>query len=203
MDATLIVDVVRMVHLVGLAIGFGLAMWADFSALKFFFIRLTEAEIRAMYRLHNTIMIGVLVLWASGLILLELRTGFEWANFSPKLMVKMLVVGLLTVNAFLIAYVALPTYAACEGYRFGEIQFPIRIRLAFIAGLSLSCWISALSLGVFSQLKTMDLAGLQQVFLPLFSIGLGGALIFSMVVPLLIEFALWAGQRRGQSAYAR
>ena len=197
LDSTLALDIARLVHLIGLAMGFGLALWADVSALKCFFKPVTDADIRMMHRLHNTIMAGVLVLWASGLFLLYVRTGFDPANFSTKLMLKLAVVILLTVNGCFIAYFAIPHYAIHEGYRFGDIRFATRLKLGVIAGLSLCCWISALTLGVFTQLRPMDALGLQQIFVPIFAVGIGGVLSFTIIVPLFVALVLRFGRGRG------
>ncbi|MBM7069526.1 hypothetical protein [Actibacterium sp. 188UL27-1] len=198
LDSTLALDVARMVHLLGLAMGFGLALWADVSALKCFFKPVTDADIRMMHRLHNTIMAGVLVLWASGLFLLYARTGFDLANFSPKLMLKLGVVTLLTVNGCFIAYFAIPQYAIHEGFRFGDIRFATRLKMGVIAGVSLCCWISALTLGVFSQLRPMDGAALQQIFLPIFAVGIGGVLSFTIVVPFCVAVGLRIARYRNR-----
>ncbi|MEL6521906.1 MAG: hypothetical protein AAFQ66_13140 [Pseudomonadota bacterium] len=190
MDPTLALDAARMIHLIGLAMGFGLAIWADFSALRTFVQPMTEQDMRGMHRLHNSIIVGVLVLWASGLYLLYARTGFDLANFTPKLVMKLCVVGLMTINACVIAYFALPTYALYEGYRFGDIRFMTRLKLAVIAGVSLSCWVSALTLGVFTQLRPMSYEDLLPIFGSIFSVGLGGVVSFCVVVPAVIELVL-------------
>ena len=52
--------------------------------------------------------------------------------------------------------------------------------VVLVAGLSMSCWVSALVLGVFSQLKPMGFEGLQAIFAPVFLAGLAGALAFGL-----------------------
>ena len=61
-----------------------------------------------------------------------------------------------------------------------------------IAGVSLSCWLSALALGVFSQLKPMSFDALQAVFVPVFVLGLSGALMVGIGAPLAARLDLLA-----------
>jgi len=49
--------------------------------------------------------------------------------------------------------------------------------MSIIAGLSMSCWIGILSLGVFSQLKPLPFDSVQLVFVPIFLLGLSGAVL--------------------------
>jgi len=51
------------------------------------------------------------------------------------------------------------------------------LNMSIIAGLSMSCWIGILSLGVFSQLKPLPFDSVQLVFVPIFLLGLSGAVL--------------------------
>lgn len=156
MDPTLINDAARAIHLVGLALGFGVAVLADVSASRALSRPLSLSEFETLERYHRMVTVGLFLLWGSGLCLLWLRTGMDPANFTPKLMTKLGVVCLLTLNAVLIGRIGLPTMLAWEGYRFGELPIVERLQLSALALLSGACWVSALALGVFSQLKTVS-----------------------------------------------
>ncbi|MFK7752183.1 MAG: hypothetical protein AB8B51_06500 [Sedimentitalea sp.] len=164
MDNMLILDGARAVHLLGLASGLGLALTADALALRFFMRPITRNDLHLLDRLHKLILAGLTLLWISGLTLLYLRTGFDMAQFTPKLMVKLGVVGLLSINALAVGALVLPTLARYQGCRFGDIPALARLRLALIGGLSSACWSGALALGVFSQLKTQTLSTLLVMF---------------------------------------
>lgn len=181
----LYLDIARALHMFGLAIGLGLALCADVFALKSLVSPVTTRDVTLLRLMHKVIMGGLLVLWISGLFLLQVRTGLEWANFSPKLITKLIVVALLSVNALIIGSYALPCYGAHLGRRFGEFALSSRLRMAGIAGLSLSCWLSALALGVFSQLKPMPAEALLAIFAPIFIIGLSGAVLMALGAPVL------------------
>ncbi|MEX0339789.1 MAG: hypothetical protein AB3N11_12210 [Arenibacterium sp.] len=170
-----LIDAARAVHLIGLAVGFGLAICADVLAAKSVFAPIARRDVDLLQLLHRAILAGLVLLWSSGLVLLYVRTGFDLAAFSPKLAFKLGVVLLLTANAFVIGRFALPVYRANAGRRFGEITLTTRMRLASIAAVSASCWLSAMALGVFSQLKPLGVEALQSLFAPLFLFGLLGA----------------------------
>ena len=99
MDNVLLLDAARLAHLVGLAMGLGLALCADAIALKSCFRPITALDVRLLSMIHRVIMVALGVLWASGLMLLTFRTGWDLAAFTPKLVMKLCVVVLLTLNA--------------------------------------------------------------------------------------------------------
>ncbi len=165
MDNTLLLDTVKAGHLIGLALGFGPALCADVLVAKSFFRPIQQRDVDLLKWLHLIVFGGLAVLWATGLILLQIRTGFEVANFSPKLMTKVFVVILLTGNAVAIGIYALPRFDDHVGVQFGKIDPPTLINLTIIAGVSMSCWLSALALGAFRALKPLSYEALQGVFL--------------------------------------
>lgn len=201
-DQSVILDAARALHLVGLALGVGLAFLADLTAWRAMFRPLYETEHEMLHRLHNLVACGIILLWVSGLVILWHRTGFQLDQFSPKLMVKLAVVSMLTFNAFAIAQFALPAILHYRGFRFGEIPLMDRMRLGAIAGLSTTCWISALALGVFSQMKTMDYSELADTFAPLVAVVLGASLALALLSPVVsfVSGRLSARNRTGREA---
>ncbi|MEM6385916.1 MAG: hypothetical protein AAF718_06740 [Pseudomonadota bacterium] len=190
MDLILLNDAARAAHLLGLALGFGVAIIADLCAARSLFRPLDERELYDLQRYHHTVAFGLALFWASGLVLLWLRTGFSPENFSPKLIAKLCVVGLLTVNAYLIGRLGLPTMIAYAGHRFGDLPITHRLRLGALAGMSSAGWIAALALGVFSALKTFEWEVLSEIIGAIYIVGLGGAIvtaIFSPVVSFVID----------------
>lgn len=189
MDLELLNDATRAAHLFGLALGFGVAIMADLCAARSLFRPLDEHEFADLHRYHRTVAFGLALFWASGLVLLWLRTGFDPSNFSPKLVTKLCVVSLLTLNAFLIGKLGLPTMLAYAGHRFGELPVTHRLRLGALAGMSGAGWIAALALGVFSAMKTFEWAVLSEIIGAIYIIGLGGAILTALIAPV-ISFAM-------------
>ncbi|MEL7149268.1 MAG: hypothetical protein AAGK71_00975 [Pseudomonadota bacterium] len=189
MDLELLNDAARAAHLLGLALGFGVAIVADLSAARSLFRPLENHEFIDLHRYHRTVAFGLALFWSSGLILLWLRTGFDPQNFSPKLVAKLCVVSLLTVNAFLIGRLGLPTMIAYAGHRFGSLPFTHRLRLGALAGMSSAGWIAALALGVFSAMKKFEWDVLSEIIGGIYIVGLGGAILTALIAPL-ISFAI-------------
>jgi len=185
MDLTLVNDAARAVHLLGLALGFGVAIIADLSAARTLVRPLSLSEVETLERYHRMVAIGLALFWASGLVLLWLRTGFDLANFSPKLMTKLGVVALLTVNAVLIGRIGLPAMYDWQGARFGALPIMERLRLGALAGMSGAGWISAMALGVFSTMKTMEWPVLSEVIGMIYLVGLSGALMLALAAPMV------------------
>ncbi len=185
MDLTLLNDAARATHLLGLALGFGVAIIADLCAARSFFRPLADHEFDDLHRYHRTVALGLAIFWISGLILLWLRTGFVVEDFSPKLMAKLGVVTLLTVNAILIGRIGLPTMLEWAGCRFGALPLTHRLRLAALAGMSGAGWISALALGAFSAMKTFEWDVLSEIIGAIYLVGLGGALTIAVFAPVL------------------
>ncbi len=197
MDLTLVNDAARAVHLLGLALGFGVAIVADLSAARTLVRPLSWSEIETLERYHRMVAIGLGLFWASGLVLLWLRTGFDPENFSPKLMAKLGVVTLLTFNAALIGKIGLTAIVDWQGARFGELPMMERLRLGALGGLSGAGWISALSLGVFSTLKSLDWAVLSELIGIIYLFGLIGAILVALASPMVCFFQDRSAQRLG------
>jgi len=197
MDLMLINDAARAVHLLGLALGFGVAIMADLSAARMLIRPLDGREIDLLHAYHRTVAIGLTLFWASGLVLLWLRTGFQPENFSPKLMAKLGIVTLLTVNAVMIGRIGLPALDKWFGCRFGAIPLGERARLSALAGLSSAGWISALVLGVFSTMRTMNYETLSGIIGAIYLLALLGAIAATFLSPvLLFVFDRWPRNMR-------
>lgn len=193
MDQVWIIDGVRALHFIGLAAGFGIALFADVIALKCLLLPIQRTDARLLVFIHKVLIAALVLLWISGIGLLQLRTNLNLAEFSPKLITKLAVVTLLTANAWIIYAVAIPTYARHLGWRFTEMDIGDRIKLAVIAAVSLSCWLSALALGVFTQMKTMDALQLQSIFISLYLVALIAALVLAVYAPRLSRLSIRAG----------
>lgn len=186
-DTVLLTDTLRAGHLLGLAMGMGLAFGADLLALRMIFKPVSERDFWLFYRLHGIIAISLGLLWVTGLGLLYVRTGLDPANVTPKLLVKLGVVGLLTINAMAVGTFVLPCLARNIGYRFGDMEAKEILRLSTIAGVSMSCWLSALALGVFTRLKPMSFQALADVFAPIFVFGFTAAIVMGLFAVVVIR----------------
>jgi len=195
MDAVLLNDGARLVHLLGLSLGLAIALLAGASAARAVLRPLHEREVEILQTLHHFVTLGLVFSWASGLTLLWLRTGFEVAQFSPKLWAKLCVVMILTVSAIAIGRIGLPTLLRFQSWWFGDIPLPTRVQLCALGVLSAACWLSALALGVFGYFKTLNADQLTHILAVTLITALFLALLAATVTPL-IAFLVRLKKRR-------
>jgi len=103
-------------------------------------------------------------LWVSGLSILYLDTRFEWVAVidSPKLVLKLMIVVLLTINGFLLHVVAFPLL------RTGALLTRLQVALLIAMGvLSTSHWLLAAFIGIARPLRNVPLTTLVPVYLGL------------------------------------
>lgn len=195
MDADLLNDGARLVHLLGLSLGLAIALLAGASAARAVLRPLHEREVEILQTLHHFVTLGLVLLWASGLTLLWLRTGFEVEQFSPKLWAKLCVVMILTVSAIAIGRIGLPTLLRFQSWWFGDIPLPTRVQLCALGVLSAACWLSALALVVFGYFKTLNADQLTHILAVTLIAALFLALLAATVTPL-IAFLVRLKKRR-------
>jgi hypothetical protein len=147
MNELLFSDIVRFGHLLAVAVGLGAAVMADLVLLGRITGRIDAETVRNLVRAHRVIGVALLAMWCSGAILIWLRTGFDPAQVSPKLLSKLVVVTLLTTNAMVIGRLALPLIESYAGRSLMWLPTPDKMLLAAIASVSSISWLLALAFG--------------------------------------------------------
>lgn len=154
--AELAVDAVRLVHLLAVAVGLGTMVSTDISTLRRIERPVNQAYSDTLEAAHDLMMPALLIAWISGILLIGIRTGFDVTAFSPKLWMKLMVVGLLTSTAVAIKWRVMPIIQAAHGTTLMEVSLRDKLVLATCAGLSMSGWGTALVLGASTFFKTAD-----------------------------------------------
>ncbi|WP_068115738.1 hypothetical protein [Tropicimonas marinistellae] len=178
-----IADMAVWIHFMGLIPGLLYALAADATALQSLRRPLAQAEIQRLVDYHRIISIALVLLWASGLTLIWLKLGPGGGTLTPKLMVKIAVVLMLTANATAIGQIGLSTMAARREQRFGDLPARLRLGLGAIAGLSAGCWLSAFALGMVKPLASMGFADLALRLGPAFLLCLLAGLALATIAP--------------------
>mgnify|MGYP001554450592 CR=1 FL=1 len=116
--------------------------------------------LRNLHRYHGLVLLFLIPLWVTGLLLIQIRTGFDLSNFTPKLWFKIGAVVTLTINGLVMgsyAFTILPLYQ-----RRALVDFPYKILMRFglLASISTSCWLLGLSFGISEFLAASDTATL-------------------------------------------
>jgi hypothetical protein len=187
----LLLDSLTFGHLAAMSAALGAVIFADTTILRRIGRPTTPQQLAVIHHAHGVISIALALLWVTGIALLGLKTSFDPANFTPKLMAKLATVTLLTMTALTMARVAVPYLTEHVGQCLLNAPLADRCTLAFCAGMSAGGWSTALMLGSSKILKT---AGDEVVMLSLATHGLavGGALALA-----LTAFLLWREEAGG------
>lgn len=154
--APLAIDGAVFVHLIAMAAGLGTAMFADATLAGRLSQPLMREDIASVRRAHAVVSAALAALWASGLVLVAIRTdGFQLSAMTPKLVAKLATVSLLTCTAVLMGRFALPRITAHEGRGLLELPVTDLSALAACGGLSAAGWLTALLLGSSRILETV------------------------------------------------
>lgn len=140
-------DGVRYAHLLTIAIGFGISFLADANVFRHLRAPLNGALISTLHWYHSIVTFALMGMWMSGLALIYMRTGFVLENFSPKLIAKIIVVLVLTLNSLAINRYAIPCLAGNLDKTLMQLPFKIMMPMALVSGASTTSWLFALSLG--------------------------------------------------------
>jgi hypothetical protein len=191
MDVQLLIDLVRFFHFGGLAVGIGLGLFLDWRFVSTVARPVGPAFLDEIRTAHRFIACALVVLWTSGIYLLDARTHFDPAAFSPKLLAKIAVVTVLTANAFAIRYAVVPVLERQRGRAFAALPLGQRLALAWIGAISAGSWLSAFGLGIFAALKTWEAVPL--------ALGLGA--VYGGALAAATSLALWAPRLRASAPH--
>ena len=132
------VDSVRGLHLLFLALGMGSALYLDFRTLTGLSRIVRAQDITEIERIHRFVSFALAGLWATGLMLIWIRTSFDLSQFSPKLWCKLAIVTGMTLNAMVIGSCVLPAMQAQLGQRVIDLKPRALLPLAVVASVSMN-----------------------------------------------------------------
>jgi len=150
------VDTVRLAHLIAIILGLGSVIQLALSAPRILSEGISRSVLDLIDRAHGRIVLALAVLWVSGLALVQIRTGFDPSATSPKLVTKLVVVTVLTVDAVLMAWLVKPAIAEARGSALQDLSWAKTAVIANCVALSGASWTYALVLGASSVLKTAE-----------------------------------------------
>jgi hypothetical protein len=149
-----VTDIFRFAHILVVAIGLGAAFLADFHALFRLGRRVDDDLMTTLHACHSLVWKALMAMWITGAIMIYIRTGFVFENFSPKLISKVGTVAILTVNALLIGRFVMPMVEECRGKSLMWLPLRQKLGMALVAAISTSSWLLALAMGVSKVLAT-------------------------------------------------
>lgn len=155
MDLSIVlVDLIRIAHLICFAAGMGMALFLDVRSFWRLNLPVTQSDLDEQSRIHAWIIAAFIGLWISGLTLIYVRTGFVLAEFSPKLVLKVVLMALMSANAVLISRRVLPLLRRNLGRSILDLPALPRFLVVQIAIASMFFWTSGLILGSSVAVKT-------------------------------------------------
>jgi hypothetical protein len=144
----------RLAHFAGIVLGVGAATLLDLIIFRFVLTRrIEETHIRIIIFSAYVILTGLALLWISGIGLLGYYWLFDPAKMdNPKLLAKIIIVGVLTLNAFFVHYFALPQIRVQIGQHLLDgLSRSHCVFLIFIGTVSAISWYIPLVLGIVPQ----------------------------------------------------
>lgn len=187
------VDTATFVHLAAMATGLGAVVFADTTILRRLSRRITRRQVAVIDHAHVLISIALVLLWLSGVAIIGLKTGFDVAQFSPKLVTKLGTVSVLTVTAIAMSRFALPYLRANIGRRLIDAPLVEQCQLALCVAMSGAGWGTALLLGSSKILKTAG-SEVMMMAATLHGFALGGALALAVAICWLRRHAAGFGR---------
>ena len=164
-DPQLLIDLARFAHILVIAVGFGAASLADYQVLRQLARPVDDRMLHVLDLSHAVIWKVVIGMWITGLILIQIRTQFVPANFTPKLMGKLVTVAILTANSGLIGRIAMPMIRRARGQSLLSLPFGSKLVLAAIGAVSSASWMLAMAMGS-SKVLAASGGGVFLVLLP-------------------------------------
>ncbi|MTI44140.1 hypothetical protein JM93_04191 [Roseibium hamelinense] len=150
-------DMIRLIHLGGVALGLGTVIFVAMSVHQMMVNGPDDRFLSILHRAHRQIVLAICVLWASGIVLIGIRTNFDPGAFSPKLLAKLVTVTILTIDAVMMGRFVSPLIDKYEGRPLADMAMPEKLLVANCAALSGASWLYALMLGASSVLKTAQM----------------------------------------------
>ncbi len=148
MDPLAITDFFRFSHIIVVAVGFGAAALADVHMLSRLHKRVDMNIITTLESCHRLVWAMLVLMWLTGAVMIFIRTGFQFENFTPKLFSKLATVAILTANAVMIGKFAMPVLMKARGKSLLTLPLGIKLKLAAMGAVSSASWIMAMAMGV-------------------------------------------------------
>ena len=149
-----ILTALKLIHLVGLMMGFGGAILADILILKRAILAPIEKHtIESVQHLSHIVLAGLGLLWVSGAALVYVRYSADPAFLmNEKVWAKVAIVAILTINGFAVHNIALSYLKSRTGRQMFNPGLPRHmIGLTFVAAVSSVSWFVPFVLGVAAE----------------------------------------------------
>jgi hypothetical protein len=177
----------RLIHFAGIVLGVGSATLLDLIIFRFVLTRRVDINsIHIIIFASYIIMTGLVLLWISGIGFFGYYWWYDPVKIdNPKLVAKIIIVTILTINAFFVHSMVIPQIKGQVGLNFGThlltgLPFVHSFLLTFIGTVSAISWYIPLILGIVPQFNNT---------IP-FEIILAGYAMLILSVNVIIQIAM-------------
>jgi hypothetical protein len=146
-----LLSIIKIMHLLGLVMGFGGAILTDIMILKNAILRpLDKQTVQTAHTLSRIVFAGLAILWVTGAVLVYLRVIEDpKVMMNQKIWAKVAIVAVLTINGIAVHKFALSHLHARIGKQLFDLNKLGEVaKLTFVAGVSSVSWIVPFVLGV-------------------------------------------------------
>ena len=176
----LLPDIVRVGHLLSVSLATGLVCFLNFSLLKRWFVPMQVGWVIFHLRAQEFVIGAALFAWISGNMMLWHSYRLDSLLFPDAMWVKLVLVKALFLSA-LYSRLRLPKILRSNaGLIITELPFRARFRVAFAAGLSLTCWIGTFLISASRIVQDSHAALAMEVVLATMLVFLGGFVLLAV-----------------------
>lgn len=157
------INALTCLHLLGLCIGFGGALFADVFGLRLLFASNEMATDEIIQQLPKFIGLGIALLWVTGLVISYVKlapTGFALEKIPTEYIAKFILLGFLTLNAFLIRRRLTKLTLSWRAPRVFNMGLLNLVQTVGLACLPFAAWAFTLMIVQFPTLQRVPLQGI-------------------------------------------
>lgn len=176
MLTSVVMDIIRGLHIVALAAGFGTGLYLDYRTASNLNKRISQSEVDQLVSIHRFVSLSFVALWISGLASFWFVSQFQLDLVSPKLWVKLGIVIIMTLNAIFIGRFVIPIMSRSVGSRLIDLPQNLKFLVFLIGATSHFCWLGALALATSRVLRVASFGEIG-----MFLVLLSGAIVFGLV----------------------
>jgi PrtD family type I secretion system ABC transporter len=154
MTSQTMIELLRLFHLVGLAVGVGGMVFGDAIGLAMLFSRRRPDISSALRAVHAFVLTGIAILTVTGIAIAVIR--FDSGTVPPKVIAKASLVLLLIANAVAIRRFLMPLAETRKVPLLATLSVKEVFQVAFVGGTSFAFWVSTLLFATIGAFKTQS-----------------------------------------------
>ena len=163
-------------HYAGIALGLGGALIGHGLAMRCLMMEGPAPRRGIIWSLHIAVIIGLCLLWSSGTAMLVSK--FSLATLPPKIILKLIIATVLSINALLMQEYLIPLASRLRRPIVSQLSHAQIGQVSLIGSTSICCWLSIFAIAVISPLQHLPLTHMISLWVILWTaMAVGGLMI--------------------------